>query len=97
MENREKMTGITVKTNVIKRNGQEVAFDISKIVNAIRKANKEVEGIHQMSSFQIQAVADNFGVQRLVVHDSGIREGYLMERVLGIDTQMNNNPTDTRR
>ncbi len=53
------MTGITVKTNVIKRNGQEVAFDISKIVNAIRKANKEVEGIHQMSSFQIQAVADN--------------------------------------
>ena len=59
MENREEMTGITVKTNVIKRNGQEVAFDISKIVNAIRKANKEVEGIHQMSSFQIQAVADN--------------------------------------
>ena len=53
------MTGITVKTNVIKRNGQEVAFDISKIVNAIRKANKEVEGIHQMSGFQIQAVADN--------------------------------------
>ena len=45
----------------------------------------------------IQTVADNFGVQRLVVHDSGIREGYLMERVLGIDTQMNNNPTDTRR
>ena len=41
MENREEMTGITVKTNVIKRNGQEVAFDISKIVNAIRKANKE--------------------------------------------------------
>ncbi|MDO5585299.1 MAG: anaerobic ribonucleoside-triphosphate reductase, partial [Dialister sp.] len=59
MENREEMTGITVKTNVIKRNGQEVAFDISKIVNAIRKANKEVEGIHQMSGFQIQAVADN--------------------------------------
>ena len=59
MKNREEMTGITVKTNVIKRNGQEVAFDISKIVNAIRKANKEVEGIHQMSSFQIQAVADN--------------------------------------
>ena len=59
MENAEELTGITVKTNVIKRNGQEVAFDISKIVNAIRKANKEVEGIHQMSSFQIQAVADN--------------------------------------
>ena len=62
MENREEMMGITVKTNVIKRNGQEVAFDISKIVNAIRKANKEVEGIHQMSSFQIQAVADNIAM-----------------------------------
>ncbi len=44
--------------NVIKRNGQEVPFDISKIVNAIQKANKEVEPIHQMSPYQIQAVAD---------------------------------------
>ena len=28
-----------VKTNVIKRNGKEVSFDVSKIVNAITKAN----------------------------------------------------------
>lgn len=28
--------------NVIKRSGEEVAFDISKIENAIRKANKAV-------------------------------------------------------
>ena len=48
-----------VKTNVIKRNGEEVIFDISKIANAISKANKEVDPIHQMNSFQIQAVADN--------------------------------------
>ena len=26
-----------VKTNVIKRNGKEVSFDVSKIVNAITK------------------------------------------------------------
>ncbi len=59
MEIREEITNSCVKMNVIKRNGQEVPFDISKIVNAIRKANKEVEAIHQMSAFQIQAVADN--------------------------------------
>ena len=59
MENREILMNIHVKTNVIKRNGQEVPFDISKIVNAIEKANREVEGIHRMSEFQIQAVADN--------------------------------------
>ena len=48
MENRDHMDVIHVKTNVIKRNGQEVSFDISKIINAIGKANKEVESIHQM-------------------------------------------------
>ena len=59
MENREYTDVIHVKTNVIKRNGQEVSFDISKIINAIGKANKEVESIHQMNEFQIRAVADN--------------------------------------
>lgn len=58
MENRDQMSEIHVKTNVIKRNGQEVSFDISKIINAIGKANKEVESIHQMNEFQIRAVAD---------------------------------------
>ena len=38
-----------VKTRVIKRNGEEVAFDISKIVNAVKEANKEVDKVHQMS------------------------------------------------
>ena len=32
-----------VKTNVIKRNGKEVSFDVSKIVNAITKANASVD------------------------------------------------------
>ena len=35
-----------VRTNVIKRNGQEVEFDIEKIVNAIDAANREVDRIH---------------------------------------------------
>ncbi len=49
---------VEVKTNVIKRSGEEVKFDISKIVNAIQKANKEVDEIHQLSDYQIAAVAD---------------------------------------
>ncbi len=48
-----------VKVNVIKRNGEEVSFDIAKIVHAIEKANNEVERIHQMNPYQIQAVAEN--------------------------------------
>ena len=47
-----------VKANVIKRNGQEVPFEIDKIANAIRKANKEVDRIHQLNEYQIVAVSD---------------------------------------
>lgn len=59
---------IIVRNNVIKRNGQEVTFDISKIVNAIAKANHEVEGIHQLNDIQIQAVADN--IAKKIAHYS---------------------------
>lgn len=38
---------------VIKRNGQEVAFDVSKIENAIRKANNEVMENQQLSDDDI--------------------------------------------
>ena len=48
-----------VKNRVIKRNGEEVAFDITKIENAIRKANNEVDNLHKMNEYQILAVADN--------------------------------------
>ena len=41
----------TVTTNVIKRNGEEVHFDRAKIVNAITKANGNVERIHQMNPY----------------------------------------------
>ncbi|MEA4818732.1 MAG: anaerobic ribonucleoside-triphosphate reductase, partial [[Clostridium] scindens] len=46
-------------TNVIKRSGEEVSFDLEKIINAIRKANKEVDRLHQMNEYQINAIADN--------------------------------------
>ena len=51
------------RQNVIKRNGKEVNFDISKIANAIRKANKEVEPIYQMNEYQIDGIAENVAGQ----------------------------------
>ena len=48
---------------IIKRNGQEVEFDKTKIVNAIKKANAEVDGIHQMNEAQIQAIADKIAAE----------------------------------
>ena len=47
-----------VRVNVIKRSGEEVSFDAAKIVNAIRKANQEVDRIHRLSDYQIDAVAE---------------------------------------
>jgi len=47
-----------VKTKVIKRNGEEVNFDLSKIVNAIQKANAGTDYIHQMNEYQIRAIAE---------------------------------------
>ena len=49
---------VDVRTKVIKRNGKEVNFDLTKITNAIEKANNEVEQIHQMNIFQINAIAE---------------------------------------
>lgn len=41
---------------VIKRNGEEVVFDVNKILNAIRKANNEIDPIHKLNEYQISAV-----------------------------------------
>lgn len=49
---------IKVKNKVIKRNGTEVSFDLRKITNAVRKANREVDNIHKMNEYQIGAVAE---------------------------------------
>ena len=61
MWNRDKgicMMDNPIGTRIIKRNGKEVAFDLSKIVDAVRKANNEVDEVHQLSESQINAVAD---------------------------------------
>ena len=53
----------TVKTRVIKRNGEEVSFDLSKIISAISKANREVDPIHRMNEYQIMAIAEKIAQQ----------------------------------
>ena len=53
----------TVKTRVIKRNGEEVSFDLSKIISAIIKANQEVDPIHRMNEYQIIAIAEKIAQQ----------------------------------
>ena len=47
-----------VKTNIIKRNGKEVSFDVSKITSAIRKANDEIDKLHRLNDYQIEAIGD---------------------------------------
>lgn len=54
---------LLIRTNVIKRNGQEVKFDIQKIVNAIQKANHEVAPVHQMNEYQIRGAAEKVARQ----------------------------------
>jgi len=53
------MTTAVITNKVIKRNGQEVNFDLSKIWNAVDKANREVDNIHKLNEYQIDAIADN--------------------------------------
>ena len=44
---------------IIKRSGEEVIFDINKIIVAIRKANESVANAEQMSELQIKLIAEN--------------------------------------
>lgn len=58
-ENQEEhVMTVEVMTNVIKRSGEEVSFDIDKIRNAIAKANREVAPIYQLNHAQVEAVSD---------------------------------------
>ncbi len=54
-----------VNANVIKRNGVEVIFDKAKIINAVQKANEEVPKLHQLSQYQITALADMIATRAL--------------------------------
>ena len=61
--------------NIIKRSGQEMLFDVDKIVEAIKKANKEVEAIARISDEQIMEIAKDveFECQR-VARSVGVEE-----------------------
>ena len=43
---------------IIKRSGQEVVFDIDKIVGAVRKANKEIVESERITEIEIQGIAN---------------------------------------
>ncbi|MCI6225956.1 MAG: anaerobic ribonucleoside-triphosphate reductase [Clostridiales bacterium] len=48
---------------IIKRNGSEVAFDITKIIVAVTKANDSVEEVDRMTPVQIQRIAESVELQ----------------------------------
>ena len=48
---------------IIKRNGAEVVFDITKIENAIRKANEAVEEAARMTELQIRRIAQSVEIR----------------------------------
>ena len=42
---------------IIKRNGAEETFDVTKIINAIQKANDTVEDKYKLTRVQVQRIA----------------------------------------
>ena len=48
---------------IIKRNGSEVAFDITKIIAAITKANEDVDEADRMTPVQIRRIAESVELQ----------------------------------
>ena len=57
---------------VIKRDGQLVDYDRSKIINAIEKANKEVEAGEKATKLDIEEIIEgieSFGVSEISVED----------------------------
>ena len=67
----------TITRRVIKRNGEEVGFDVQKILNAIRKANNEVEPIHRLNEYQIEAVG------KIVMDQISVKPCYSSRRYSG--------------
>ena len=48
---------------IIKRNGSEMVFDITKIIAAITKANEVVEEAERMTPVQIRRIAESVELQ----------------------------------
>ena len=44
---------------IIKRSGEEAGFDITKIIAAVHKANREVEPSKRLKTEQIQKISQN--------------------------------------
>ena len=42
---------------IIKRNGAEETFDVTKIINAIQKANDTVDDKYKLTRVQVQRIA----------------------------------------
>lgn len=55
---------------VIKRSGEEVKFDINKIVIAVGKANEQVDASNKITDEQIQQIADNVTASCKKMHRS---------------------------
>lgn len=60
---------------VIKRNGSAVAFDETKILNAVTKANKDVSKDKQLSKQQLRDITDNVvGICKSLPHAPTVEE-----------------------
>ena len=51
--------GTTAEMKIIKRNGSEAEFDITKIISAISKANLNVDESCRMTAVQIKRIAES--------------------------------------
>ena len=51
------------RMKIIKRNGSEAVFDITKIIVAITKANESVEEADRMTPVQVQRIAESVELQ----------------------------------
>ena len=69
------MTKVGRRMNVIKRSGEEVVFDIEKIKEALRAANKSVTEDKRLSEIQICEIADKVEAKcKAMLHSISIED-----------------------
>ena len=71
---------------LIKRNGSEVVFDITKIINAIGKANEAVDEEARMTPLQIKRIAEAYQMEadkvREMVPEDSIAEDMKVKKAM---------------
>ena len=73
--NEHRMTKVGRRMNVIKRSGEEVVFDIEKIKEALRAANKSVTEDKRLSEIQICEIADKVEAKcKAMLHSISIED-----------------------